>query len=55
MFLESGASHVIVTSFVFRSGKIDFDRLKMLKDVAGKHRLVTKNLRQIRVVFRYLI
>lgn len=39
-FLEAGASHVIVTSFVFREGKIDFDRLEALTERVGKERLV---------------
>ena len=39
-FLKAGASHVIVTSYVFRDGKIDFDRLKRIADAAGKERLV---------------
>jgi phosphoribosylformimino-5-aminoimidazole carboxamide ribotide isomerase len=39
-WLEAGASHVIVTSFVFRDGTIDFDRLKKLVDLVGKERLV---------------
>lgn len=39
-FLDAGASHVIVTSYVFRDGKIHYDRLKKLVDVVGKDRLV---------------
>ena len=39
-FLEAGASHVIVTSYVFRDGKIDYDRLKEMVDAVGKERLV---------------
>ena len=39
-FLEMGASHVIVTSFVFRGGYIDFDRLKAIESAVGKDRLV---------------
>ena len=36
-----GASHVIVTSYVFQDGIIQFDRLKALVDkVGGKNRLV---------------
>jgi phosphoribosylformimino-5-aminoimidazole carboxamide ribotide isomerase len=38
-FLDMGASHVIVTSFVFRNGAIDFDRLKRLVRTVGKERL----------------
>ena len=40
MYLEAGASHVIVTSYVFQDGKIQFDRLEELVSVAGKDRLV---------------
>ena len=29
-YLDAGASHVIVTSFVFREGRLDEDRLKAL-------------------------
>lgn len=39
-FLDMGASHVIVTSYVFRDGLIDFDRLKELNRVIGKEHLV---------------
>lgn len=34
------ASHVIVTSYVFRNGSIDFDRLKELVDIVSKEKLV---------------
>lgn len=39
-FLEAGASHVIVTSYVFRDGKIRYDRLEQLCQTVGKQRLV---------------
>ena len=39
-FLEAGASHVIVTSFVFRQGRIDYQRLEQMRDAVGKERLV---------------
>jgi len=39
-FLEEGASHVIVTSWVFRDGKLDWERLKSLVQMIGKDRLV---------------
>lgn len=39
-FLEKGASHVIVTSYVFREGKIDYERLTSLSDTVGKEHLV---------------
>lgn len=39
-FLDLGASHVIVTSFVFKNGIINYDALKKLLKVIGKERLV---------------
>ncbi len=39
-WLEAGASHVIVTSWVFRDGQLDWERLKRLVGVIGKERLV---------------
>jgi len=39
-YLEAGASHVIVTSWVFREGRIDWDRLKVLVTAIGRKRLV---------------
>lgn len=39
-YLNAGASHVIVTSYVFREGRIDYDRLQRLVDSVGKCRLV---------------
>lgn len=39
-FLEAGASHVIVTSYVFRDGRIDYDRLRAMEKAVGKERLV---------------
>jgi phosphoribosylformimino-5-aminoimidazole carboxamide ribotide isomerase len=39
-WLNAGASHVIVTSWVFRDGKVDWDRLKQLNQVIGKDHLV---------------
>ena len=39
-FLDMGASHVIVTSYVFKDGLINYDNLKRLVDVVGKERLV---------------
>jgi phosphoribosylformimino-5-aminoimidazole carboxamide ribotide isomerase len=39
-WLESGASHVIVTSWVFYDGHIHMDRLKQLSRRIGKARLV---------------
>lgn len=39
-FLAAGASHVIVTSYVFSGGSINFDHLQKLVKVTGKARLV---------------
>lgn len=39
-FLEAGASHVIVTSYVFKDGKIHYDRLEKLVAAVGKEHLV---------------
>lgn len=39
-WLDAGASHVIVTSCVFRDGRLDFARLDELVKAAGKTRLV---------------
>lgn len=40
VYLDAGASHVIVTSYVFSEGRIDFDRLKSLVKKIGSERLV---------------
>lgn len=39
-WLDAGASHVIVTSWVFRDGQFDFDRVRALVAAIGKERLV---------------
>ena len=39
-WLDAGASHVIVTSWVFREGSVDWDRLDELVKLIGKDRLV---------------
>ncbi|XP_050380123.1 1-(5-phosphoribosyl)-5-[(5-phosphoribosylamino)methylideneamino] imidazole-4-carboxamide isomerase, chloroplastic isoform X2 [Argentina anserina] len=39
-YIEEGASHVIVTSYVFNNGQMDLERLKDLVHVVGKERLV---------------
>lgn len=39
-FLENGASHVIVTSYVFSNGVINYDNLKKLFNTVGKDKLV---------------
>ncbi|KAE9612366.1 1-(5-phosphoribosyl)-5- ((5-phosphoribosylamino)methylideneamino)imidazole-4-carboxamide isomerase [Lupinus albus] len=39
-YIEKGASHVIVTSYVFSNGQMDLERLKDLVRIVGKERLV---------------
>lgn len=39
-YLDAGASHVIVTSWVFREGRLDEARLAELVQIVGKSRLV---------------
>jgi phosphoribosylformimino-5-aminoimidazole carboxamide ribotide isomerase len=39
-FIRAGASHVIVTSYVFAGGRIHFERLEELRSLVGKERLV---------------
>jgi phosphoribosylformimino-5-aminoimidazole carboxamide ribotide isomerase len=39
-WLEAGASHVIVTSWVFHAGQVDWERLGKLVKAIGKERLV---------------
>lgn len=39
-YLEAGASHVIVTSYVFREGKIQYDNLEKLCKEVGREHLV---------------
>ena len=39
-FLDAGASHVIVTSYVFQNGEIRYDRLEKLVNAVGRDRVV---------------
>lgn len=39
-WLQAGASHVIVTSYVFYDGELDFQRLRTLSEHVGRDRLV---------------
>ena len=39
-YIEKGASHVIVTSYVFKDGKINYDNIHKLVDAVGKERIV---------------
>ncbi len=39
-YLEAGASHVIVTSYLFEGGQFSWQRLEAIKRAAGRERLV---------------
>lgn len=39
-FIDKGASHVIVTSYVFKDGQINFSNLDALKNAVGKEHIV---------------
>ena len=39
-YIEAGARQVIVTSYVFADGRVDYDRLKRLADAVGREHLV---------------
>lgn len=39
-YLDAGASHVIVTSWIFPGGKLDRERLELLSKTVGKEHLV---------------
>ena len=39
-YIEAGASHVIVTSYVFQDGEIHWENLKKLANAVGKERVV---------------
>lgn len=39
-FIEKGASHVIVTSYVFKDGKINYENLEKISKAVGKEKLV---------------
>lgn len=39
-YIDAGASHVIVTSYVFKDGKINYDNLNLLKEAVGKEHIV---------------
>jgi len=40
LYLDAGASHVIVTSYIFKDGSLDWERLKEMNSSVGKDRLV---------------
>lgn len=39
-FIEAGASHVIVTSYLFDNGEFSWQRLEQIKAITGKERLI---------------
>lgn len=39
-YIDAGATHVIVTSFIFYDGRLNVDRLKQLVQIIGKQHLV---------------
>ena len=39
-YLEAGASHVIVTSYVFKDGKIQWENMQKLRENVGKEHIV---------------
>lgn len=39
-YLDAGASHVIVTSYVFKNGKISYENLKKMEKAVGRNHLV---------------
>ena len=39
-FLEAGASHVIVTSYVFKDGRLSWENLQKMEDAVGTEHLV---------------
>ena len=40
VYLDAGASHVIVTSYVFRDGRISWEKLEEMEQAAGREHLV---------------
>ncbi|MBN2144350.1 MAG: phosphoribosylformimino-5-aminoimidazole carboxamide ribotide isomerase [Candidatus Aureabacteria bacterium] len=40
LYLDNGASHVIVTSYIFHDGVLRMERLELLQKIVGKKRLV---------------
>ncbi|MBR6626809.1 MAG: phosphoribosylformimino-5-aminoimidazole carboxamide ribotide isomerase [Lachnospiraceae bacterium] len=39
-YIRAGASHVIVTSYVFKDGRIRYDRLEILRQAVGREHIV---------------
>lgn len=53
-FIEAGASHVIVTSYLFENGKLCEDKMKRLKDAVSKEKIVF-DLSCKKVVDKYFV
>lgn len=53
-FIDAGASHVIVTSYVFNDGRVDYDALKRISKAVGREHLVL-DLSCTRVDDKYVI
>lgn len=55
-FIDMGATHVIVTSYVFRDGMIDFDRLnKLISEVGREHLVLDLSCRLVKESQEYYI
>ena len=46
-FIDKGASHVIVTSYVFKDGQINFSNLDALKNAVGKEHILRLQKKQV--------
>ena len=53
-FISAGASHVIVTSYVFNDGRVDYEALKRISEAVGREHLVL-DLSCTRVDDRFVI
>lgn len=53
-YIDAGASHVIVTSFVFNDGRVDYDALERISKAVGREHLVL-DLSCTRIDDRYVI
>lgn len=54
-YLDAGASHVIVTSYVFRDGQISYENLEQMKATVGKERLVLDLSCREKGAFYYIV
>jgi len=53
-FIDAGASHVIVTSYVFNDGRVDYEALEKLSKIVGREHLVL-DLSCTRIDDKYVI